>query len=71
MRAGAGEELELGPPPPTIQLEEAGQWNPWGPEVEPAQESPPLLLLGLGLMEMDGAKQVPEDGAMAEDATRE
>ena len=31
-----GEDLELGAPPPTIQLEEAGQWIPWGPVVEPA-----------------------------------
>ena len=28
-----GEELDLGPPPPTVQLEEAGQWIPWGPVV--------------------------------------
>ena len=62
------EELELGPPPPTIQLEEAGWWVPWGPAVEPAQEGPPLSPLGLGPKEVDGNKQALEDGAMAEDA---
>ena len=61
-----GEELEMGPPPPTIQLEEAGQWVPWGPAVELAKEGPPLSPLGLGPMEVDGAKQAPEDGAMVE-----
>ena len=29
------EELELGPPPPNIQLEEVGQQVPWGLEVQP------------------------------------
>ena len=59
----------MGPPPPSIQLEEAGQRVPWGPAVELAQEGPPLLPLGLGLMEVDGAEQVLEDGATVEDAT--
>ena len=64
-----GEELEMGPPPPTIQLEEVGQRVPWGPAVELAEEGPPLLPLGPGPMEVDGAKQVPEDGATVEEAT--
>ena len=54
--------------PLTIQLEEAGQRVPWGLVVEPAQEGPPLLPLGPGPMEVDGAEQAPEDGAMVEDA---
>ena len=29
-----GEDLKLGTPPPTIQLEEAGQWIPWGLALE-------------------------------------
>ena len=66
-----GEELELGPPPLTIQLEEAGWWVPWGPSVEPAQEGPPLSPLGPGPMEVDSAKQVPEDSGVAEDAMGE
>ena len=31
-----GEELELGPPPPKVQLEEVGKWFPWGLAIEPA-----------------------------------
>ena len=63
-----GEELELGPPPPRVQLEEAGQRIPWGPEVELAEEGSPLAPLGAGPMEVDGAKQVPEDGATVGEA---
>ena len=63
-----GEELELGPPPPTIQLEEAGQWVPWGPVVEPAKEGPPLSPLGLGPMEVNSAEKVQEDGAAVGEA---
>ena len=63
-----GEEFELGPPPPTIQLEEAGQQILWGSVVEPAKEGSPLLPPRLGLMEVDGAEQAPKDGAMAEEA---
>ena len=66
-----GEELEMGPPPPSIQLEEASQQVPWGLVVEPAEEGPPLSPLGLGPMEVDGAKQALEDGAMVEEATDE
>ena len=66
-----GEELEMGPPPPTIQLEEAGWWVLWGLVVELAEEGLPLSPLGLGPMEVDGTKQVPEDGAAAEDSTEE
>ena len=66
-----GEELELGPPPPRIQLEEAGWWIPWGPLVEPAEEGSPLPPLGPGPVEVDGAKQVPEDGAMVGEAVDE
>ena len=66
-----GEELELGPAPLTIQLEEVGQQVAWWPAVELAQEGPPLSPLGPVPMEVDGAKQVPKDGAMAEDAAGE
>ena len=64
-------ELELRPPPPTVQLNEAGGRIPWTPAVEPVEEGPPLLPLGPGLMEVDGAVQAPEDGATAEEATDE
>ena len=63
-----GEELELGPPPPRVQLEEAGQRVPWGPEVELAEEGSPLAPLGPGLMEVDSTEQAPEDGATVEEA---
>ena len=66
-----GEKLELGPPPPTIQLEEVGQRIPWGPAVELAEEGLPLSPLGLGRMEVDGVEQAPEDSAMVEEATDE
>ena len=65
------EELELGPPPPTIQLEKVGWWVLWGLAVEPAQEGPPLLPLGPRPMEVDGAEQVPEDGTPVKDAADE
>ena len=58
-----GEELEMGPPSPTVQLEEAGRQIPWGLAVEPAEEGLPLLPLGLGLMEVYGTAQALEDGA--------
>ena len=58
-----GEDLELGHPPPGVQLEEAGQQIPWMPEVEPAEEGSPLAPLGPGPMEVDGAEQAPGDGA--------
>ena len=61
-----GEELEMGPLPPTIQLEEAGWWIPWGLAVEPVEEGSPLLPLGPGPMEVNGTRQVPEDGAVPE-----
>ena len=64
-----GEELELGPPCSYVQLEEVVRRVPWGPAVEPAQDGPPLSPLGLGPMEVDGAKHEPEDGTTAEDAT--
>ena len=63
-----GEELEVGPPPPRVQLEEVGRWVPWGLVVEPAEEGSPLAPLGPGPMELDGAEQVPDDGAMAGEA---
>ena len=66
-----GEELEMGPPHPTIQLEVAGWWIPWGPVVEAAEEGPPLSPPGPGPMEVDGTKQVLEDGATTEKATDE
>ena len=63
-----GEELELGRPPPRVQLEKAGQQVPWGPVVEPAKEGSPLAPPGAGPMEVDGTKQALEDGAMEEEA---
>ena len=36
--------------------------------VEPAKEGPLLSPLGPGPMEVDGAKQASEDGAVAEEA---
>ena len=64
-----GEELELGPPPPRVQLEEAGWWVPWGLGVEPAVEGSPLVTLGPGPMEVDGTEQAPEDDAVVGEAT--
>ena len=66
-----GEELEMGPPSPTVQLEEAGRRIPWGLAVEPAEEGLPLLPLEPGPIEVDGPKQAPEDGSTAEDAAGE
>ena len=60
--------MELGPPPPRVQPEEAGWRIPWGPAGEPAEEGSPLPPLGPGPMEVDSAKQVPEDGAMVGEA---
>ena len=39
--------------------------------MELVKEGPPLSPLGLGLMEVDGNGQVPEDGAMVREATDE
>ena len=66
-----GEELEMGPTPPSVQLEKAGRWVPWGLAIELAEEGPPLSPLGPGQLEVDSAKQAPEDGAAVEDATEE
>ena len=63
-----GEELELGPPPPRVQLEEVGPWIPWGPVEEPTKEGSPLPPLGPGPMEVDGGEQVPEDSASVGEA---
>ena len=63
-----GEELELGPPLPRVQLEEVVQQIPWVPVEEPAEEGSPLLPLGPGPMEVDGAKQAPGDGAAVGEA---
>ena len=62
-----GQELDLSPLPPNVQLEEAGWQVLWGLELELVQEGPPLSPLVLGPMEVDGAKQAPEDGAMSEE----
>ena len=60
-----GEELELGPPSPNIQLEDTGQWVCWGLEVEPELECPPLLALRAEPMEVEeGTEQDQKDGAM-------
>ena len=66
-----GEDLELGPPPPRVQLEEAGWQVPWGPEMEPAEEGSPLVPLGPGPMEVDVTEQALEDGAVVGEATDE
>ena len=66
-----GEELELGPPPPRVQLEEAGQRIPWGLAEELAKEGSPLPPLGPGPMEVDGTKQAPKDGATVGEAMDE
>ena len=60
-----GEELELGPPPPRVQLEEVGQRIPWRLEVELAEEGSPLAPLWPGPMEVDSTEQALGDGAMA------
>ena len=39
--------------------------------MEPAEEGLPLVPLRPGPMEVDGAEQVPEDGAMVGEATDE
>ena len=39
-----------------------------GQAVEPVEEGPPLSPLGPGLMEVDGTKQAPKDGAMVGEA---
>ena len=66
-----GEELELGTPPPRVQLEEVGERIPWGPVVELAEEGSPLAPLGPGPMEVDGTEQVVEDGVTVEEAMDE
>ena len=58
-----GEDLELGCPPPRVQLEEVGWWIPWMLVVELAEEGSPLAPLGPGPMEVDGTEQALEDGA--------
>ena len=64
-----GEDLELGRPPPGVQLEEAGWRIPWMPAMEPAKEGSPFVPLGPGPMEVDGTGQVPGDGATVGEAT--
>ena len=69
---GDGGGAGAGPSSPKYQLEEADQWVPWEPELELAQEGPPLLPLGPGPMEVDGTELAPEYGATEEeDATGE
>ena len=63
-----GEDLELGRPPPRVQLEDVGWQIPWMPEVEPAEEGLPLAPLGPGPMEVDGTRQAPGDGAVVGEA---
>ena len=63
-----GEDLELGCPPPRVQLEEVGWQIPWMPVVEPAKEGSPLVPLGPGPMEVDGAEQALGNGAMVGEA---
>ena len=63
-----GEELELGPPPHRVQLEDVRRPIPWGLVVEPAKEGSALVPLGPWPMEVDGAEQAPEDNAMVGEA---
>ena len=62
------EDLELGRPPPRVQLEEVGWQIPWMLEVEPAEEGSPLVPLRPGPMEGDGSEQAPGDSAAAGEA---
>ena len=64
-----GEDLEMGCPPPGVQLEKAGRQIPWMPEVELAEEGSPLAPVGPGPMEVDGTEQAPGDGATVGEAT--
>ena len=66
-----GEDLDLGCPPPRVQLEEAGKRVPWWPAVEPDEEGSPLAPPVPGPMEVDGAEQALEDGATVEEAVDE
>ena len=63
-----GEDLGLGRPPPGIRLREVGQRLPWMMVQEPAREGLLLSPLEPGPMEVDGTKQVPGDGGVAEEA---
>ena len=63
-----GRDLGLGRPPTGVQLEEAGWKIPWMLAVEPAEEGSPLVPLGPGHMEVDGAEQTPGDGAAVGEA---
>ena len=64
-----GEELELGPPPLNIKLEEAGQQVLWGPVIEPVEEGSSLAPLGPRPMEVDGTEQALGDVTAAGEAT--
>ena len=64
-----GRDLGVGCPLPEVQLEEAGWRIPWMLAIEPAEKGSPLVPLGPGPMEVDGAKQVPGDGATAGETT--
>ena len=63
-----GEDLELGRPPPRVQLEEAGRQILWIPEVELVKEGSPLVPLGRGPMEVDGTELAPGDSTTAGEA---
>ena len=63
-----GEELELGPTPPRVQLEEVCWEIPWGLAVEPAEEGSPLVPFGPGPMEVDGIEQALEDVSVVGEA---
>ena len=66
-----GGDLELGRPHPRVGLEEVGWWIPWGPAVELAEEGSPLVPLGPGPIEVDGAAQAPEGGTAVGEANDE
>ena len=65
-----GEELELGPPPPTVQLEEAGWQIPVGAGGGAGlRKARPCRLLGWGQWRWMALGRQPEDGAMVGEAT--
>ena len=66
-----GADLELGCPPPRVQLEEVGWWITWMLVVEPAEEGSPLAPLGPGPMEVDSTEQALEGGAPVGEAVDE
>ena len=67
----SGEDLGLGRPPPGIRLQEAGRRLPRTRGREPARKGSPMPPLEPGPMDVDGAKQAPEEGSAAGEAEEE